>query len=87
MLMCGRLAHFSSVQKFADLFGAGAGFSLKPRYNIAPTQALLLARNAAWGNRQLGVPSLGLDPALVQGAEDRLAVHVPHTCRHVTSSN
>jgi hypothetical protein len=44
MLVCGR---FDSppIQKFADLFGTGAGFSLKPRYNIAPTQALLLARN------------------------------------------
>jgi hypothetical protein len=53
MLMCGRFARFSSTQKFADLFGTGAGFRLKPRYNIAPTQALLLARNAGGGNREL----------------------------------
>ena len=25
MLMCGRFARFSSVQKFVDLFGTGAG--------------------------------------------------------------
>ena len=53
MLMCGRFARFSSVQKFAELFGTRAGFSLNPRYNVAPTQALLLARNAAEGNREL----------------------------------
>ena len=70
--MCGRFARFSSVQKFADLFRTGAGFSLNPRYNIAPTQALLLARNAAVGQPGARVPSLGLDPLLVQGAEDRL---------------
>ncbi len=66
--MCGRLARFSSVQKFADLFRTGAGFNLNPRYNIAPTQALLLARNAGWGGRELVslhwglVPSWGKEP-------------------------
>jgi putative SOS response-associated peptidase YedK len=62
MLMCGRFARFSSVQKFADLFGTGAGFSLNPRYNVAPTQALLLARNAAEGNRELVSLHWGLVP-------------------------
>jgi putative SOS response-associated peptidase YedK len=62
MLMCGRFARFSSVQKFADLFGTGAGFSLNPRYNLAPTQALLLARNAAWGNREIVSLYWGLIP-------------------------
>ncbi len=61
-LMCGRFARFSSVQKFADLFGTGAGFSLNPRYNIAPTQALLLARNAQGGNRELVSLYLSLIP-------------------------
>ena len=62
MLMCGRFARFSSVQKFAELFGTGAGFSLTPRYNIAPTQALLLARNATEGNRELVSLYWGLIP-------------------------
>jgi putative SOS response-associated peptidase YedK len=60
--MCGRFARFSSVQKFADLFGTGAGFNLNPRYNVAPTQALLLARNAVWGNRELVSLHWGLIP-------------------------
>ncbi len=59
--MCGRFARFSSVQKFADLFGTRAGFSLNPRYNVAPTQALLLARNAV-GNRELVSLYWGLIP-------------------------
>ena len=62
MLMCGRFVRFSSVQKFAELFGTGAGFSLTPRYNIAPTQALLLARNAMEGNRELVSLYWGLIP-------------------------
>ena len=62
MLVCGRFARFSSVQKFAELFGTGAGFSLTPRYNIAPTQALLLARNATEGNRELVSLYWGLIP-------------------------
>jgi putative SOS response-associated peptidase YedK len=60
--MCGRFARFSSVQKFAELFGTGAGFNLNPRYNVAPTQALLLARNAVWGNRELVSLHWGLIP-------------------------
>jgi putative SOS response-associated peptidase YedK len=60
--MCGRFARFSSIQKFADLFGTGAGFNLNPRYNVAPTQALLLARNAVWGNRELVSLHWGLIP-------------------------
>ena len=60
--MCGRFARFSSVQKFAELFRTGGGFSLNPRYNVAPTQALLLARNAAGGGRELVCLHWGLIP-------------------------
>jgi hypothetical protein len=68
MLMCGRFARFPP--RSLPICSA-RGFRLKPRYNIAPTQALLLARNAR-GQPRARVPALGLDPALVQGAEDRL---------------
>lgn len=60
--MCGRFARFSSVQKFAELFRTAGGFTLNPRYNIAPTQSLLLARNAAWGGRELVSLHWGLIP-------------------------
>lgn len=62
MLMCDRFARFSSIQKFADLFGTEAGFNVNRRYNIAPTQALLLARNAVWGDRELVSLCWGLIP-------------------------
>lgn len=49
--MCGRFARYSTVKRFAEHFSTPAGFELAPRYNIAPNQALLLARNAPWGGR------------------------------------
>ena len=67
--MCGRFARFSSVQKFADLFGTGAGFNLNPRYNVAPTQALLARPKRPGGQPRARVCALGLDPALVEGAK------------------
>jgi putative SOS response-associated peptidase YedK len=60
--MCGRFTRFSPIQKFADLFGTQAGFSLNPRYNIAPSQALLLGRNAVEGGRELVSLHWGLIP-------------------------
>jgi putative SOS response-associated peptidase YedK len=61
--MCGRFARYSDVQEFAGRFGVKAGFTLTPRYNIAPSQALLLARNAPEGGRQLVALTWGLVPA------------------------
>lgn len=60
--MCGRFARFSPVQKFAELFGVDAGFSLLPRYNVAPTQAALTARNTPQGRRELVTLHWGLIP-------------------------
>lgn len=60
--MCGRFVRFSSVDKFAELFGARDGFDLSPRYNIAPTQAVLAARNALEGGRELVALHWGLVP-------------------------
>ena len=64
--MCGRFARFSPVQKFAGLFGTQAGFNLNPRYNIGPTQALLLARNTVGGSRELAFLHWGLIPHWVK---------------------
>ncbi|MGH8646969.1 MAG: SOS response-associated peptidase [Gammaproteobacteria bacterium] len=60
--MCGRFARFSPVQKFAKLFGVQAGFGLIPRYNVAPTQAALAARNTPQGRRELVTLHWGLIP-------------------------
>ncbi len=60
--MCGRFVRFSSTEKFAELFGARTGSDLSPRYNIAPTQAVLAARNALEGVRELVALHWGLIP-------------------------
>lgn len=58
--MCGRFARFSPVQNFAELFGVDAGFSLLPRYNVAPAQAALAARTTPQGRRELVTLHWGL---------------------------
>ncbi len=60
--MCGRFSRFTPVQKFAELFGVHAGFSLIPRYNVAPTQAALAARTTPQGCRELVTLYWGLIP-------------------------
>lgn len=64
--MCGRFARFSSVETFANLFAARGGFGLTPRYNIVPRSAVLVARNAAWGGRELVALRWGLIPSWAQ---------------------
>lgn len=52
--MCGRFIRSSSLQRFARLFGVEPSQAvLVPRYNVAPTQAAVLVRNATWGGREL----------------------------------
>lgn len=51
--MCGRFARYSSVHRFGDLFQIPVGFELAPHFNLAPGGALLLARNAPRGGREL----------------------------------
>jgi putative SOS response-associated peptidase YedK len=60
--MCGRFVRSSPVETFAELFGARADFVLSPRYNIAPTQAVLAARNALEGEQELVALHWGLVP-------------------------
>lgn len=61
--MCGRYARFSSVKAFAERFHAQSTLTLTESYNVAPTQAVLLARNAEDGERELAALHWGLIPA------------------------
>ena len=61
--MCGRYARFSSVKTFAERFHAQGTLTLTESYNVAPTQAVLLARNAEVGGRELAALHWGLIPA------------------------
>jgi putative SOS response-associated peptidase YedK len=60
--MCGCFTRFFPVETFAELFGARADFVLSPKYNIAPTQAVLASRNALEGSRELVTLHWGLVP-------------------------
>jgi putative SOS response-associated peptidase YedK len=59
--MCGRFTRYSPVDVFAQLVGVDTDFGLNPRYNILPSQALLVCRNAASG-RELVTLTWGLIP-------------------------
>jgi len=44
--MCGRYARFTPQHLYASLFGARDMGTLGPPYNVAPSQAVLVARNS-----------------------------------------
>lgn len=53
-LICGRYARFIPQHEYSQLFRAANMVMLSPRYNVAPSQAVLVARNSEWGDyRQL----------------------------------
>jgi len=59
--MCGRYARFTPQHLYASLFGARDMGNISPRYNIAPSQAVLVARNSEWGDyRELATLYWGL---------------------------
>ena len=61
--MCGRYARYSAVRRFGELFDTPAGFELAASYNVAPSNAVLVARNASWGGRELITLKWGLVPS------------------------
>lgn len=63
--MCGRYACYTPADTFAERFGAAGGGAVVPRYNLAPTQASLLCRNAPWagGGREMVALRWGLVPS------------------------
>src|SRR5262245_36919790 len=67
--MCGRFTLRTPTHELADFFGFIATFSVVPRYNIAPTQDVLVVRRAGatrtasfmhWGL----IPSWSKDPRM-----------------------
>ncbi|MGH8511885.1 MAG: SOS response-associated peptidase [Gammaproteobacteria bacterium] len=61
--MCGRFVRYSSPETFAELFGARGEVNLAPSYNVAPSQSVLVARNAKGGGRELALLHWGLIPS------------------------
>ena len=60
--MCGRYAFFASADKVAERFQVPESTLLEPRYNIAPTQAVLAVRSTS-SKRELVRPRWGLIPS------------------------
>jgi putative SOS response-associated peptidase YedK len=60
--MCGRFAFYSPAEATAALFGAEATASLKPRFNIAPTQDIAAVRTGQNAARELVLLRWGLVP-------------------------
>ncbi len=76
--MCGRFARHSSLQEFVALIpglSADGRATLKPRYNIAPSQALLLARNAETGGREWVSLYWGLLPQWAKDTKARKPIN------------
>jgi putative SOS response-associated peptidase YedK len=61
--VCGRFVRYSPPETFAEIFDAKSTISLPPSYNIAPSQAVLVARNREGADRELVTLHWGLLPA------------------------
>jgi len=68
--MCGRFTFALSPEMLAEIFGVTVNEALPARYNIAPTQQVLIIRDAATEGRYLSpvkwglVPSWAKDPSI-----------------------
>lgn len=60
--MCGRYVRSSSPRVFAERFQASGDLDLSPSYNVAPSNAALIARTAPDGKRELAAVRWGLIP-------------------------
>ena len=62
--MCGRFTLFTPASRFAEVFLPGEILSMTPRYNIAPSQTVLVVRAApAAGRREFAMTRWGLIPS------------------------
>jgi putative SOS response-associated peptidase YedK len=67
--MCGRFTLFTPASRLAEVFLPGEALSMAPRYNIAPSQAVLAVRvSPGTGRREFATPRWGLVPAWAKDA-------------------
>lgn len=64
--MCGRFTLAASAAELATLFDLEDAPALPPRYNIAPSQPVVVARLDAAGRRHLALMRWGLIPAWIK---------------------
>ncbi len=68
--MCGRYILYGSPAKFKEHFATTGELDFKPRYNIAPTQAVPVVRLDETGNRVFTLVRWGLIPSWVKDSEE-----------------
>ena len=68
--MCGRFSLTASPQEVADLLGLEEIDAFPPRYNIAPTQPVLMAVDGPSGKREAVLVRWGLVPSWVKDPAD-----------------
>lgn len=66
--MCGRFTLELSSETLKVIFGVSPFENIPPRYNVAPTQMVLVLRNDPDSNRQLSYMKWGLIPHWAKGA-------------------
>lgn len=67
--MCGRFTLDTPSEALADLFQVEAAPSMKPRYNIAPTQPVAAVRRSLAGEREILLMHWGLIPSWAKTPE------------------
>jgi putative SOS response-associated peptidase YedK len=72
--MCGRFVQYSDPEIYARHFDAPTLFDAKPRYNVAPTQQVLVVRTTDEGTRELVPLRWGLVPSWSQGPDSRYSM-------------
>jgi putative SOS response-associated peptidase YedK len=72
--MCGRYFLHSSADRLTQLFGEMPMPLLEPRYNIAPTQAVPIVRQAHNGRREMVLVRWGLIPGWSKGPDSRFSM-------------
>lgn len=72
--MCGRFIQCSHPGVYASEFGLDTLCEFEPRYNLAPTQPVLLIRCGGSGQRELVRLRWGLVPAWSKGPDNRYSM-------------
>jgi putative SOS response-associated peptidase YedK len=67
--MCGRFVQYSDPEIYARHFDTPTLFDVEPRYNLAPTQPVLVVRKTKAGTRELVPLRWGLIPSWSKGPE------------------
>ena len=72
--MCGRFVQYSNTEVYASAFAVETLFEARPRYNLAPTQAVLAVRTGENGVRELVPLRWGLVPSWSKGPDNRYSM-------------